>query len=199
MPFEEYLFMVKRIKASTLLPLSVDMEAGYGASAKDIVNNIRQLSEAGVVGINIEDSKVTNGKRSIEETGSFALKLEQITRSLLEQNIPMFINVRCDAFLLGLPNARQEALNRLSVYQNTGIDGVFLPCITDIEDIKSITAACPLPLNVMCMPALPGFDELDAAGVKRISIGNFLNSSIYKKLDEQVAQILSDQNFSVLF
>src|SRR5688572_26143183 len=61
MSFDEYIFVVKRIRAVTSLPLSVDLEGGYGATADEVVPNIKSLSREGVVGINIEDSTIVNG------------------------------------------------------------------------------------------------------------------------------------------
>src|SRR6478735_10133337 len=72
MSFEEYFFVIKRIKASTNLPLSVDLETGYGKSVKEIVANIKRLHEIGVVGINIEDSILENRERTIADAETFA-------------------------------------------------------------------------------------------------------------------------------
>lgn len=92
-----------------------------------------------------------------------------------------------------------ESKRRIVLYEKTGVDGLFLPCITKLNDIKEIISTTKLPLNVMCMPDLPGFDALKAEGVKRISMGNFLNKTVYQKLESQTKRILEDQNFSSLF
>ena len=199
MSFEEYFFVIKRIKTSTHLPVSVDLETGYGKSVKEIVANIKRLHEIGVVGINIEDSTITNGIREIVDAESFGEKLREISLALNVQYIDMFINVRCDAYLLGLPEARKEGIRRIKLYELHGIHGVFLPCITDIEDIKASVKSTPLPLNVMCMPNLPDFEALKSAGVKRISMGNFLNQHIYNGMEKKMQQILSSGSFSGLF
>ena len=109
MSFDEYLFVIKRIASSVSIPCSVDMEAGYGSSLMEIYNNISILHELGICGINIEDSIVTDGKRSIVNAATFSEKLKEIVGLLETANIKMFINVRCDSFLLGLPNALQDA------------------------------------------------------------------------------------------
>jgi len=199
MSFEEYFFVIKRIKASTNLPVSVDLETGYGKSVKEIVANIKRLHEIGVVGINIEDSILENGLREIADAETFAEKLREISLALNAQRVDMFINVRCDAYLLGLPEARKEGIRRIKLYELHGIHGVFLPCITDIEDIKASVKSTKLPLNVMCMPDLPDFETLKSAGVKRISMGGFLNNSIYNEMEKKMQQVLSSGNFSSLF
>lgn len=199
MSFDEYLFVVKRIRAVTSLPLSVDLEGGYGAIADEVVPNIKSLSREGVVGINIEDSTIVNGTRKILDASVFADKLSQISAGLNLAGVDCFINVRCDAFLLGLPDARIEAIRRIKLYEEQGVHGIFLPCITHIEDIKAAVQATKLPLNVMCMPALPDFEALRAAGVKRISMGNFVNAFGYGEIEKAVLKIQEEKSFATLF
>ncbi len=199
MSFDEYLFVIRRIKASTSLPLSVDLETGYGKTIEEVVANMQNLSELGVVGVNIEDSTIRNGNRQLSDATSFAEKLSAIGTALNAKNIEMFINVRCDTFLLSLPDACKEAIQRLARYQHSGVHGLFLPCLTDLEEIKAIVRTITLPLNVMCMPNLPDFDQLTSAGVKRISMGNFLNKASYSTVDALAKKIISDNNFSSLF
>jgi 2-methylisocitrate lyase-like PEP mutase family enzyme len=199
MSFDEYLFVIKRIKASTSIPLTVDMEGGYGKTIDEIVNNINRLHAIGVAGINIEDSVINNGKREIVDAEEFAKKLKSITTKLKSQNINLFINLRCDAFLLGLDDPRNEAIKRIILYDKTGVHGIFLPCITELEDIKSTVSATALPVNVMCMPHLPDFNTLQSLGVKRISIGPFLSRATYKKMEELTQTITKEKSFSCLF
>jgi len=199
MSFDEYIFVIRRIKATTSLPLSVDLETGYGKTIEEVVDNMQSLSELGVVGVNIEDSTISNGNRKLSDASFFAEKLCAICTALHTNNIEMFINVRCDAFLLSLPGACKEAIQRLTLYQQAGVHGLFLPCLTDLEEIKAIVRNITLPLNVMCMPNLPDFDQLKSAGVKRISMGNFLNKASYSALDTLTKNIIRDNNFSSLF
>lgn len=199
MPFDDYLFIIKRIRASVDLPFSVDLEAGYGKTLEAVVANIKTLHELGVVGINIEDSTVGEGSRSIENAVIFAEKVQKIVSMLKKESIEIFINVRSDAFLLQLPNALEEAKIRIKLYENAGADGIFLPCITAPNDIKEVVASTSLPINVMCMPTLPDFETLANLGVKRISMGDFVNTSIYRKMDELVKSVIINKNFSPLF
>ena len=199
MPFEDYFFIVKRIASNVNIPLTVDLEAGYGKTYEEIISNIIKLHEIGVVGINIEDSIVHNQCREIVAVDAFTFQLKEIIQNLKKRNIPMFINVRCDAFLLNLPNALEEAKFRLSQYENCDIDGIFLPCITGENDIKAITAVTKLPLNVMCMPNLPNFEVLKTLGVKRISMGNFANVYLSKQLENVMKKVIQMNDFSPLF
>ncbi|MGN8069393.1 isocitrate lyase/phosphoenolpyruvate mutase family protein [Mucilaginibacter sp. SG564] len=199
MPFEDYLFVAKHIAASVSLPFSVDLEGGYGDTPEQIAGNIIQLYNSGVSGINIEDSVVVKGQRSIEKAEIFAEKLRQICALLHAENIKMFINVRSDSFLLGLSNALEDALNRISQYQNTGVHGLFFPCVSQVSDMQKLTQSSKLPINVMCVPGLPNFKQLQSAGVKRISIGPFLNKAIYQKMGTGIDQMVEEGSFDSLF
>ncbi|HEY0668957.1 MAG TPA: isocitrate lyase/phosphoenolpyruvate mutase family protein, partial [Sphingobacteriaceae bacterium] len=102
-------------------------------------------------------------------------------------------------FLLGMPTALEETLARVESYENTGVHGIFVPCITNKNDIKEVVNATRLPVSVMCMPDLPNFEELKSLGVKRVSAGPFVSSYAYKKAEEAAGAILRDNNFSCLF
>lgn len=162
-------------------------------------SNITKLYNIGVVGINIEDSIVVNGQRSIVDAVGFATKLKQITSLLSATGVEVFINVRTDSFLLGLPNALEDALTRTKLYQGAGVHGLFFPCITQIADIEKITALSRLPVSVMCMPGLPDFKALQNAGIKRISAGPFLNMNIYRSLENLIEKITAENSFAALF
>jgi 2-methylisocitrate lyase-like PEP mutase family enzyme len=199
MSFEDYFFVIRQIAEKVTLPFSVDLEAGYGATVESIVDNIERLSKVGVVGVNLEDTIVVNGKRTIQDARQFAERLAEIVQALQRSKTEMFINVRSDVFLLGLEQPVENAIKRIEVYQTTGADGLFFPCVTQLADITRIVKAASLPINVMAMPGLPTFEELQNAGVKRISMGNFLNKKTYQGLETQVTTIAREGNFTSLF
>ena len=199
MPFEEYFFLVKRIKASTSIPLSVDLEAGYGDTEAAIVENIQRLHELGVAGINIEDSVVDEKGRHMVAAGSFAQKVKNITERLRLLGIDIFINLRSDPFLLGLPDAGKEAVQRIKAYEHSGVHSIFLPCITAVDDIKAAVAATQLPVSVMCMPHLPDFKTLQSLGIRRISMGNFVHGMLYKNMEAMSQGIIREGSFAGLF
>lgn len=199
MTFDELLFVVRRILACTTLPLNVDIESGYGESADQIAENIRALIKMGVKGINIEDSKVLAGERKIESAVDFQQKLRDVIKMLGSQRREVFINVRTDTFLLGLDNAKAETLERAQHYANAGADGLFVPFISQHEDIKAVVDACALPLNVMCTPTLPEFGALQQLGVNRVSMGNYAHSFSQEALRRVLGEIRDSQSFIPLF
>lgn len=199
MTFDEYLYMVGRILKSISIPLTVDLEGGYGKTVDAVVSNISKLAEIGVVGINIEDSFIVEGTRKIAAKEVFFEKLKSIISKLKEAYVEMFINVRTDTFLLGLENSVEETLQRIKLFEEAEVDGIFVPCITAEKDIEIIVKSTKIPVNVMAMPELPDFKTLQNLGVKRISSGNFLNGYIYKNLEEKGSEIMQEQNFSPIF
>ncbi len=78
-------------------------------------------------------------------------------------------------------------------------EGIFVPCITDKKDIKEVVNSTKLPINVMCMPDLPDFKKLADSGVKRISMGNFVNEFAYTQMENKVNEIIKNQSFEGLF
>jgi 2-methylisocitrate lyase-like PEP mutase family enzyme len=201
MAFEELLFIVKRIAACSDLPLTVDVEAGFSDDAQITAVYIKALADVGVVGINIEDSKVNkaNEERLLMNENSFAGYLSALTTQLLKDNVKLFVNVRTDTFLLGVEEALQETQKRDKLYQAAGADGLFVPCIVEIEAIKTIVSSTTLPVNVMCMPDLPDFDTLKLLGVKRISMGKFLFDAMQDDLAARLRKIQQVNSFKPIF
>lgn len=198
MTFSELEYIVKRIIANTNLPLSVDLEAGYSRNSLEIVNHIKRLVNLGVIGINIEDS-IVNKERTFLNAEQFAKILLDIQNQLKKNNINIFLNVRTDTFLLGHPNPIEETKKRIKLYEKSGINGVFVPCIEKEKDIKTIVESTTLPINVMCMPNLPNFEKLQELGVKRISMGNFLFDNMYDKFEQVLSSISSQKSFKSIF
>ena len=199
MPFNELFYVVTRIRAVSNLPLSVDMEAGYGDSAEEITANLKRLAQIGVSGVNLEDSRIVNEVRQLDDASDFSRNLRAVSDALISENYNLFLNIRTDTYLLGHESALQETLLRGQIYKAAGADGLFVPCLTSEKDISLIVEATGLPLNVMCMPDLPSFGRLKLAGVNRISMGNFVHSAIQSKLTDVMHAIRSHQTFEGLF
>jgi len=197
-PIEELFFVVKRIAANTNLPFSVDLEGGYSKVPEVTVSYMKQLAALGVVGVNIEDSEVSE-HRELRNAEEFAHYLAEVSAGLKAENVDMFINVRTDTFLLDIVNAKEETRRRAKLYKESGAHGLFVPCITKVDDIKYVVSHTELPVNVMCMPVLPEFKQLAAVGVKRISMGNFVFDKIEHELAQTLSQVASKGSFEAVF
>jgi 2-methylisocitrate lyase-like PEP mutase family enzyme len=182
MSFDELLYIVTRIRSVSNLPLSVDVEAGFGGTFDEIATHLKRLAQCGVVGINLEDSRVVKGVRHLDNAAVFAETLKEIRSVLNAENYQLFLNIRTDTYLLSHEQALQETLLRGRLYEAAGADGLFVPCLTSEKDIETLSKALNLPLNIMCMPNLPAFEKLGEIGVNRLSMGNFVHSAIQSKL-----------------
>ena len=199
MSFDEVLYIVTRIQSVSNLPLSVDVEAGFGGTADEITTHLKRLAQLGVVGVNLEDSRVVNGVRQLVDAVAFSSQLKEIRDALNDESYQLFINIRTDTYLLNHEHALQETLLRGRLYEASGANGLFVPCLTSEKDIKTFSKELNIPLNVMCMPDLPTFERLGEMGVRRISMGNFVHSAIQSKLKDLMLLIQSQQTFAGVF
>jgi 2-methylisocitrate lyase-like PEP mutase family enzyme len=195
LPFNILLQVAKRVVEVVNIPFSVDMEGGYSRTVAGILENIEKLHDVGVVGINLEDT-IPGNTRQFQPVGEFQKTLSAVSDHIRRNNLKLFVNVRTDGFLLGMPTALTETLTRIKSYENAGVDGIFVPCITDRDDIKEVVKATHLPINVMCMPNLPDFEALGSLGVKRMSMGPFLFNKVYSHAAELAKAVYSGKNFS---
>lgn len=199
MPFADYLFVIRRIAAATTLPLTVDLEMGYGRTADSIFANVQALVALGVVGINLEDSQVIAEGRVLQDAQAFAEKLGLLKDRLLAEGIDLFINVRCDTYFLDVADKQAATVQRAALYAAAGADGLFLPGIKAAADIAVAADNCLLPINVMALPGLPEPGVLQELGVRRVSMGPFLFEHAYRELGLLSERIGQGANVQVLF
>ncbi|MGF9892941.1 isocitrate lyase/phosphoenolpyruvate mutase family protein, partial [Priestia megaterium] len=173
-PFEQMLGAVKRIINSVNIPVSVDLESGYGRSTNEVVDNARQIILAGGIGINLEDGTGDLDSPILD----VSLQVEKISEiRLLSKSLksPLFINARTDLYWLNIgdPNLRlQEAINRVKAYQKAGADCIFIPGLYDMESIKKVRQELSCPINLLSGPNLPSINTLSQVGIERISTGS---------------------------
>lgn len=196
--FSQLIEVIKSIISKVKLPLTVDMEGGYSRDINTICSNIHILAKLGVVGINLEDS-VVNDKRKIINISDFTDTVKQVKRYIDTNNIQIFLNIRTDFYIMELNNPLENTLERIRLYEQIGIDGIFVPCVIDIDDIKQIVSATKVPINVMNMPNLPNFNTLTDIGVKRISLGPFAYNAMMDFLEKKAQKIINSKALDTLF
>ncbi|MFD1780093.1 isocitrate lyase/phosphoenolpyruvate mutase family protein [Fredinandcohnia salidurans] len=173
-PFETMLSVIKNMVESVDVPVSADIESGYGKSAKEVLHTIEQVISAGVVGINLEDgtgdinSPIYNPVLQQEKISTIREYCDSI-------GFPLFINARTDIFWLnvGKPESRiDEAIHRVKLYEEAGADCVFVPALKNIDEIKKLRNAVNCPINLLAVPGLPSIEELSEIGIERVSTGS---------------------------
>lgn len=190
---EELLCAIKRIVAVAEVPVSVDFEAGYSTAPNQVADNVKLLTDLGVVGINLEDGIVKDGKRVLEDASKLVDKIKAI-----KQVTNVFINARVDTYTTKHPQALEESITRALQYQEAGADGVFVPLIETAADIKAFTDKVKLPLNVFTTPELPPYEELGALGVKRVSHGGKQYDQLMKISKDIFQKFIDTKEYSVI-
>jgi 2-methylisocitrate lyase-like PEP mutase family enzyme len=174
MPFADLVRVVVNICRVVTVPVSVDIERGFGASAAEVARNVGALVDAGAIGVNIEDGidGTTNVLRPAQEV---AERVEAIRELGAARGVPLFINARTDAYFLPAPEPErrfEDAAARLLLYARAGADGGFAPGLTNTNEIARMAERIGVPLNVYAGYAgVPPITELSAAGARRISVG----------------------------
>jgi 2-methylisocitrate lyase-like PEP mutase family enzyme len=194
MSLVDYLFVIRRILSSINGPLTVDIETGYGDTPDEIADNVRKLADLGVAGINIEDSVLEKGSRSLRNAEQFADIISHIRQKLRANGLDLYINLRCDTYILNVANKELETARRLGIYNASGADGIFLPCIAKENDIADAIEHTTLPLNVMAIGGLPDFPTLNNLGVKRVSMGPFMFHKVYASIGELCGSMSSQKS-----
>jgi 2-methylisocitrate lyase-like PEP mutase family enzyme len=165
---------LRRIVGATQLPVTVDLESGYGDTPEMVGETIALAIEAGAVGCNLEDSFPANGK--LRERVDYANRVRRARQAADAANMRFFINARTDIFLQRPPEQHDdvmvaEAIDRAHAYAKAGADGLFAPGLADIVLIARLAEASPLPLNIMVGDTTPSVRVLAEHGVARLSHG----------------------------
>ena len=165
---------LRRIVGVTDLPVTIDLESGYGDTAEAVGKTIAQAIDAGGVGCNLEDSFPADG--SLRETADHVARIRSARQAADAANSGFFINARTDVFFQQRPEQHNEAMlaeaiERARAYAEAGADGLFAPGLADIALIARLVEASPLPLNIMVGASTPPLRALAERGVARVSHG----------------------------
>jgi len=165
---------LRRIVGATDLPVTIDLEGGYGDTPEEVGETIALAITAGAVGCNLEDSFPVNGK--LRATADQAARIRRARQIADAANLHFFINARTDVFFQRPPERHDdemaaEAIERARAYAEAGADGLFVPCLADIALIARLAQASPIPLNIMVGDATPPVSVLAEHGVARLSHG----------------------------
>lgn len=174
MPLEFALANLRRITAATPLPVTVDLESGYGDSAQAVGRTVAAAIDAGAIGCNLEDSLPADG--SLRDAREQAERYRQARAAAQACGVELFLNARTDVFFQR-PAAQHDesmvvqAVERAKIYADAGADGLFVPGLIDESLLQALVAAVALPINVMVGEGTPPFARLAELGVARISHG----------------------------
>jgi 2-methylisocitrate lyase-like PEP mutase family enzyme len=188
-PPDEMFAAIRRIVQSVDVPVTADIEAGYGLSPEDIV---QRLLAAGAVGCNIEDTDHAAG-RSMRDATVQAERLAVFKRAARAAGVDIVLNARTDVFLhqaAGDPPPLEEAIRRGRLYLEAGADCIFPIGVGDEPTIASLVDGIPSPINVIAgFRGAPGQARLRKLGVRRISYAGRLHRAMVIDLQRRLAAI----------
>jgi 2-methylisocitrate lyase-like PEP mutase family enzyme len=188
---DEMIDMVRRVAAAVRVPVTADMEAGYGPTAEAVAETMRAALDAGAVGLNIEDSDAKAGHRLLDR-GLAVERIHAAREAADRAGIKAVINARTDAFFpssMAEGDRFAEAVARANAYRKAGAGSLFVPFVADRDIIGRLAREIDGPLNILARPGSPSLAELKALGVARVSIGGVLATSAYAVIRRAAAEL----------
>lgn len=189
--------LVQRVVDAVSVPVTADIESGFGANAAEVAETVRRILEAGAVGINIEDVSDTDDG-TLRSTDDQVRRLAAARAAAAGVGVRLFINARIDTYLRGVgdPGGRREAtVARALAYLAAGADGIFVPGVVDLTTLADLASAIPAPLNVLVGPGAPPVAELAGVGVRRVSLGSSVAAAAYAVADRAAREIVTSGTY----
>lgn len=199
LPLAELLAATERMVRVTALPLSVDFEAGFGATPDAVAANVRAIIAAGAAGINVEDGVRHESLRSIDDA---AARIAAAREAAREAGVPIVINARVDVWMVGGEASEaerlDEALRRARAYLAAGADCVYPIGLAAGATIAALVEAVDAPLNVGARRGLPDLAELGRIGVARVSTATRLATIAYAAARDAARALQASARFDGL-
>ncbi len=193
LPFERMVATVEEMTRVVRIPVSADIESGFGDSAAAIEEPITRIVGAGAVGVNIEDG-----------TGAPDLlfgKIERAKKVAAKSGIALWVNARTDVYIRKLAEgdaAFNETVSRAALYKSAGADSIFVPALVDGPTIGRMVPLVGLPFNVLAWAGAPDAAELKRLGVRRLSAGAGLGRAAYDRTYAAAQAFLASGSVEVL-
>jgi 2-methylisocitrate lyase-like PEP mutase family enzyme len=184
---------VRTLDGATRLPVSADLENGYGPRPEDAADAIARAAEAGAVGGSIEDYDPSGELYALGHAVERIAAAVEAARSL---DFPFTLTARAENHIRGNPDL-DDTIARLQAYASAGADVVYAPGLRTVEEIRAVCAATAKPVNVLARPNL-SFAEIAAAGARRVSVGGALTWVAVAAMVDAAERIRDDGDFSAL-
>lgn len=195
---DEALAHARAIVAATDLPVSADLEKGFGDAPSDAAESIRLAAAAGLVGGSIEDA-TGNRDRPLYDIGPATERVAAAAQAARALPFPFTLTARAENFLRGNPDL-DDTIRRLQAYEKAGADVLFAPGLPDLAAVRTVCAALSKPFNFMVGIKGKSFTvaELEAAGVRRISLATSLYRAAMSGLLDAAREVKDRGTFGYL-
>ena len=198
---DEMLEVVARIVRAVSVPVTADMEAGYGATPDDMAATARAAIEAGAVGLNLEDA-IGEGSGKLFDVPLQTEKIRAMLAAGKKMGVELVLNARTDIDLeeVGEPSTRAaRTIERLNAYREAGAASLFAPGVKDAATIEQLARGVRGPLNILGVAGAPPVPALEKMGVARVSIGGGA-MRVTMAVVSRIAKRLRDEgDFTALF
>ena len=199
-PLAHMLETVARICKVVAVPVTADMESGYGNAPEAVERTTAGVIEAGAVGINLEDG-TRNPEKPLADLPLQLEKLKAVKEASKRAGVSIVLNARTDAYLRHAGSAREqfeEALRRAKLYRDAGADCIFVPGLSDKTLISEIVRELDHPINILVTDGSPTIAELKGLGVARVTFGSGPMRATLKLLQQMANEILKEGTYSML-
>ncbi len=201
---ERMLAHVAAIAEAVPVPVSADLEAGYGPRPEDVATTVREALAVGLAGCNIEDSGVgDDGRSALFDTGLACERIRAGAEAIRDAGRPFVLNARVDPYLVGFGSESanfEEAVNRANAYLDAGADCVFVPGPMDAATIGRLVQDIRGPLNVLGaragVPSTLTVADLEQLGVRRVSIGGSLTLAMLGFVQQSLRELAQSGTFT---
>lgn len=195
---DEALAQAQAMVQATDLPVSADLEKGFADAPEGVAETIRLAAATGLVGGSIEDATGNPSKPLYD----FDLAVERVAAAVQAARtlpFPFTLTARTENFLRGNPDL-EDTIRRLQAFAEAGADVLFAPGLPDLEAVRAVCAAVPKPVNFMVGIRGKSFTvaELEAAGVRRISLAGSLYRAAMNGLLEAAREVMAQGTFGYL-
>jgi 2-methylisocitrate lyase-like PEP mutase family enzyme len=181
------------LDAATELPVSVDLENGYGPDPAAAAHAVARIAAAGAVGGSIEDFDPAGHLYEAAQAAERVAAAAEVAHGL---GFPFVLTGRAENHIRGNPDI-DDTIARLQAYERAGADVLYAPGLRSTEDIRAVCDSVQKPVNVLAVPSL-SFAEIAAAGAKRVSVGGALTWVAVKAMSDAAAAISERGDFSAL-
>ena len=195
---EEALANARMIVDATDLPVAADLEKGFGDGPDATAETIRQAAAIGLVGGSIEDATGSKDK-PLYDLATATDRVVAAVKAARSLSIPFMLTARAEGFLRGVPDL-DDVIKRLQAYEAAGADVLFAPGLPDIAAVKKVCGSLKKPFNFMVGIKGKSFSkaELEAAGVKRISLATSLYRAAMTGLFDAAKEVKEKGTFGYL-
>ena len=196
----EMLGVVRRIAAAVRIPVSADVEAGYGDSPEEVAQIAQEVLAAGAVGMNLEDA-IHDRPGALVDLNLQKEKIHAVVEACSRAGATFILNARTDVFLEAVGPAETRlvrSIERLNAYREAGAQSLFVPGVSDKETIAELARGVRGPLNILAVAGTPPVAALEKLGVARVSIGSGPMRATLGLVTRIARQLREEGSFSLM-